>query len=119
VPASAGSEVEKTLERFANPETTPADDTVATRGFEELQLNVWPAIVAPLELCAEATSEMVDPMKTLVVVAASTAIDATGPVTLPGPVPPPEQAQHRVSSTIPTIERRFLMGRMIPMIVLV
>ena len=70
-------------------------------------------------MCAEATSEMVDPMKTLVVVGASTAIDATRPVTLPGPVPPPEQAQHRVSSAIPTIERRFLMGRMTAMLVLV
>jgi hypothetical protein len=90
-----------------------------TGGFEELQVNVWPAIVAPLELCAEATSEMVYPMNTDVVVGASTAIDVTGPVPSPGPVPPPEQAQHRVSSTIPTIERRFLMGRMTPMIVLV
>lgn len=58
-------------------------------------------------------------MNTDVVVGASTAIGVTGPVPSPGPVPPPEQAQHRVSSTIPTIERRFLMGRMTPMTVLV
>ena len=61
----------------ATPVTTPAGETVATRGFAEVQVNVWPAIDTPLELCAEATIEMVDPMNTLVVDAASTAIDAT------------------------------------------